>query len=266
MPVLIILIILAFTCIGVARRCTISKSTLANEYVRPGRDTIAVVIEMSPLTYTLRHDTASGFDYEILQDIARRHSVKFSYHPVSDLDRAFRGLQGGKYDLLVASLSSTSALKEFFPLTDPVYLDRQVLVQRRNADSTVAVNSQKELLGDTVWIPDGAPLRSRMRNLAAELGGEIITESQPEYSAEHLCILTALGKIPRAVVNENVARHLAVSYPQLDYSVPVSLNRFQVWAVAPGDSVLLDSINTWLSEFRQTAAYDSLTARYLYIH
>ena len=60
------------------RRCTIEDSTLADDYIRPGHDTIAVAIEMSPLTYTLRHDTASGFDYDILCDIA---SVLAEYRP-----------------------------------------------------------------------------------------------------------------------------------------------------------------------------------------
>ena len=75
--------------------------------------------------------------------------------------------------------------------------------------------------------------------------------------------MTALGNIPRAVVNENIARHLTAEYPQLDISVPISLNQFQVWAVAPGDSILLDSVNSWLLQFKQTAAYDSLTTRYI---
>ena len=263
LPILIIIIILAFAGIGIMRRCTIEDSTLADDYIRPGHDTIAVAIEMSPLTYTLRHDTASGFDYDILCDIARTHNLHLKFHPVSDLDRAFRGLDEGKYDLLVASMPATTALKEFFPLTEPVYIDRQVLVQRRDSDSIVAVTSQKELLEDTVWIPDGAPYSSRLKNLAAELGGNIYFESKPEYSAEHLAIMTALGNIPRAVVNENIARHLTAEYPQLDISVPISLNQFQVWAVAPGDSILLDSVNSWLLQFKQTAAYDSLTTRYI---
>lgn len=259
----ILIIIVIFGVIGIVRRCSMTHSTLSDDYMRPGGDTIAVAIEMSPLTYTLRHDTASGFDYDILSAIGRQHDVAMIFHPVSDLDRAFRGLDAGEYDLLVASMPSTEALKEHFLLTEPVYIDRQVLVQRRSDDSSIAVSSHIDLLEDTVWIPDGAPFRSRLRNLSAELGGNIYFESKPEYSAEHLGIMTALGEITRAVINENLAGHLTKKYPQLDISIPISLNQFQVWAVAPRDSVLLDSVNSWLSEFKENADYDSLVTRYL---
>ena len=60
-------------------------------------------------------------------------------------------------------------------------------------------------------------------------------------------MLTALGKIPMAVVSHATASALGRSYPLLDYSVPVSLNQFQSWALAPRDSVLRDSISAWLS-------------------
>lgn len=263
MPLIIIAVIVILASMGLARRCNSGRSTLADDFVKPDADTLSVAIEMSPLTYCMRNDTAEGFDYQILKDIGRRHGLHIAFWPVSDLDRAFRGLYDKKYDLLVASFPATAKLKEYFPLTDAVYIDRQVLVQRRNADSSLPVANQHDLRGDTVWITDGAPLRSRLQNMAAEMGDELTVESKPEYSAEHLVIMTALGQIPRAVVNENIARHVAADYPDLDYSVPVGFNQFQVWAAAPGDSVLVDSINSWLRSFRTTAAFDSLAAKYL---
>lgn len=248
-------------CFG--RRCGTSSSTLAEDYVKPAGDTVAVAIEMSPLTYTFRNDTAEGFDYFILRDIARRHGLSLVFRPFSDLDRAFLGLRDGKYDLLVASFPSTKALKEYFPLTDAVYIDRQVLVQRRKPDGELPVTSLQQLRGDTVWISAGSPFYTRLRNLSAEMGDSITIERKDDYSAEQLVIMTALGQIPRAVVNEALARRLAADYPDIDVSVPVSLSQFQVWAVAPGDSALLDSLNRWLGEFRSTAAYDSLASKWL---
>lgn len=250
-------------CLNFGRRCSTTESTLADDYVKPSDDTIAVAIEMSPLTYTFCHDTAEGFDYSILKEIGRRHDVRFSFRPVSDLDRAFAGLNDGQYDLVVASFPATSALKEYFPLTDAVYIDRQVLVQRRGADSVPPTRTLQQLRGDTVWISAGSPFRTRLQNLAAEMGDSLTVIPTPEYSAEQLVVLTALGKIPRAVVNENVARLTARDYPDIDYSVPVSLSQFQVWAAAPGDSVLVDSLDRWLDEFQTTATYDSLYNRYL---
>lgn len=264
LPLIIITAIAGLALIGLLRRQDGRRSGLADEYTRPGGDTLAVAIEMSPLTYTLRNDTAEGFDYLLLRDIARSHGIPVEFYPFSKLEEAFRGLDEHRYDLLVASVPSTSTLKKYFPLTDAVYLDRQVLVQL--ADSVGGrgpITSQEQLRGDTVWIAEGSPFTTRLGNMAKELGDTITVISVPGHSSEHLAIMTATGEIRRAVVNEAVARHIAAMYPRLDISTQISFNQFQVWAVAPGDSSLRDSLNVWLGEFRQTESYRRLANRYL---
>ena len=259
----ILIIILAFA--AGYRECSRSGSSrLVEDYRHPGGDTLAVAIEMSPLTYNIADDTIAGFDYEIISDIASRHSLPVKFYPVAQLDKAFLGLRDGEYDMVVASMPATKKLREYFPLTEAVYLDRQVLVQRRDsATGEVPVPDPRRLMGDTVWIAEGSPYRTRLSNLAGELGDTIYVETLPGYSAEHLAILTAVGELPRAVVGEAVARRIADDYPQLDISTPISLSQIQTWAVAPGDSVLLDSLNSWLAEFRHTPAYPRLVKKYL---
>lgn len=263
LTLLIVAAVLALTAIGMLRRCEMSRSTLSNDFRHPEGDTLSVALEMSPLTYTFCKDTADGFDYQILKDIARRHGLKMKFHPVGELEQAFKGLHDGKYDILVASMPKTNSLKKYFPLTDAVYLDRQVLVQLADSMSSSYIKSAHELAGDTVWIPDGSPYLLRMRNLSKELGDSIYVANKEGHSSELLAVLTALGKIPRSVVGEAVARRIAIDYPALDISTPVSLSQLQCWAVAPGDSVLLDSLNLWLDEFKSTPEYDALVERYL---
>lgn len=263
LPFILTIIIILFAAIGLARRCQNSSSTLSNDFVKPGGDTITVAIEMSPLTYTLRNDTASGFDYEILQHIARIHNLALKFYPVSDLHEAFARLDRGDFDLLIASMPATSNLKKYFTLTEPVYIDRQVLVQLVDSDSARFISSQNQLIGDTVWIAEASPFRTRLTNMARELGDTIHISTMPGYSAEHLAIMTALGKIPRAVVSESVARRIAAQYPNLDFSTPISLSHFQSWAVAPRDSILCDSLNTWLEQFVSTSEFQTLSEHYL---
>lgn len=261
-PWLIGAVIVGFIVIGLARRSSTDRSSqLIEEYRHPAGDTIAVAIEMSPLTYTLENDTAEGFDYLMLRDIAASHHIPVRFYPFSQLDKAFQGLYDHKYDLLIAAMPSTSALKEYFPLTDAVYIDRQVLVQA--ADSAPAISSPEQLKGDTVWIAKGKPFRTRLRNMARELGDTIVVIESPEYSSEHLAIMTALGQIKHAVVGHAVAKRVARSYQQLDISTPISLSQFQVWAVAPGDSTLLNELNRYIDEFKSTDRYRTLADRYL---
>lgn len=261
-PIAITCAIALLAVIGFARKCQQSKSSLAYSYVRPGGDTLSVAIEMSALTYNLRNDTADGFDYQILCDIGRQHGVQMVFHPFNELENAFTGLYNGTYDIVVASMASTSALKEVFPLTDAVYIDKQVLVQRGDSVHK-QIKETHQLRGDTVWIVEGSPSATRIQNLASELGDTIHIASIPGYSAEQLAIMTAIGEVPRAVVNEAMVRQIAAEFPTLDISTPISLNQFQCWAAAPGDSLLVDSLNSWLQSFKQTAAFDSLMQQYL---
>ncbi len=261
-PIAITCAIVLLAVVGFARKCQQSKSSLAYSYMRPGGDTLSIAIEMSALTYNLRNDTADGFDYQILCNIGRQHGVQMVFHPFNELENAFAGLYDGTYDIVVASMASTSALKEVFPLTDAVYIDKQVLVQRGDSVHK-QIKETHQLRGDTVWIVEGSPSATRIQNLASELGDTIYIASIPGYSAEQLAIMTAIGEVPRAVVNEAMVRQIATEFPTLDISTPISLNQFQCWAVAPGDSSLTDSLNSWLQSFKQTAAFDSLMQQYL---
>lgn len=260
---ILIAIIAVVTVIGLARRCGDSDAGVVQNFHRPGGDTLAVAIEMSPLTYTFCNDTAAGFDYEIISTIARQHGRQAAFYPIDRLDEAFQGLYIGDYDLLVATIPATSRLREYFPLTNPVYLDRQVLVQRRDSSGNVAVTSQEQLRKDTVYIAEGSPVKIRLENMCKELGDTIYVKTHPGYTSEHLAIMTARGEIPRAVVSSSVARNIASDYPDLDFSTPITLTQYQVWAVAPGDSVLLDSLNTWLDSFKTTEKYGQLVEKFL---
>lgn len=257
---LVIVVVVAFSIIGYMRRQNVNDSSqLIADYHRPGGDTLSVAIEMSPLTYNISHDTIEGFDYLMLRDMARQHGVPVRFYPFTQLLGAFEDLCEGKYDMVVASMPATVTLKEHFPVTEQIYLDRQVLVQRRDE----AIESPVALKGDTVWIASGKPFRTRLANMAAELGDTIIVLEDGEHSAEHLAIMTALGQIKHAVVGEAEARRVAERYPELDISTPVSLSQRQVWAVAPDDSVLVRRLDQWIADFKKTPQYANLVERYL---
>lgn len=263
-PLLVGICVIILASIGIWRRYVHNDSTLALEYERPGTDTLSVAIEMSPLTFNMANDTVAGFDYEILNAIAKRHNQPVKFNPVAGLEQTFQDLYNGKYDLFIGNVPSTARLKDYFPLTDAIYFDKQVLVQRADTvGGRGQVTSQAQLMGDTVWLAEASPFKLRLENLAHELGDTIHTQSKKGITSENLVALTARGEIRQAVVSEAVAKRMAPHYPQLDFSTPISFSQLQVWVVAPGDSVLLDSLNTWLTQFKGTAAFKALEEKYL---
>ncbi|MBP2691167.1 MAG: transporter substrate-binding domain-containing protein [Muribaculaceae bacterium] len=267
LPLLIALLILALSSMWLLGRCSRSnENSIANNFVRPGEDTLVVAIEFSPTSYSLKGSDAEGFDYEMIRDIAAAHGIPVVFHPFVPLDYALEGLQDGKFDMVVATVPSSSDMQQKYLLTDDVFIDRQGLVSRR-ADSLSAdsayIPPQMKLLGDTVWITASSPFRDRLVNLSQELGDTIYILSDPEYSAEHLALLTATGEIKQAVVNEAVARKIASDYPGLDVSTPISLSQFQPWILRSDESALRDSLNIWINRYKETDAYQRLVQKYL---
>ena len=102
-----------------------------------------------------------------------------------------------------------------------------------------------------------------MRNLSHEIGDTIIIRHDSIRSAEQLFMLTAMGKIPRAVINEAKATLLAKDYPEVDISTPVSFTQFQSWVVNKSDSVLADTLDAQIRRFKETPEYEALVRRYL---
>lgn len=228
--------------------------------VKSGGDTIDVAIEISPLSYSMAGDSISGLDYEMITRMTSMHGRPVRLHPFAPLKYALKGLEDGTFDIVISSLPSTRRLKDTLLLTDPVYLDREVLVQRRS--DTTAVRRAEDLGGREVWLAEGSPLADRIHNLAAELGDTITVRSLPGHTAEHLVLLVSAGKIPNAVVNEGIARTVCNRDTTLAFDTPVSFTQFQTWAVSPHNPALRDTLNVWLRQFKNTSAYRTLLERH----
>lgn len=240
-----------------------NETTIVNHFTRPGGDTLVVAIEMAPTSYAMSGDSVVGLDYEMLREIAAAHNLPIVFHPFVPLDYAIEGLKNGDFDIVVASVPSSDRLEKDFLLTDDIFLDRQVLVRQRDTLSVEDIPVQFKILGDTVWIPASSSIRTRLENMSQELGDTIYIMSEPQYSAEHLVILTALGEIKQAVVNESVAKKIASDYDNIDVSTPVSMSQFQPWILNENNTSLRDSLNTWIREYKETPAYKSLVKRYI---
>ena len=266
LPLLMALLILVLAFMWMLGRCSRGdEHAIGQPFSRPDGDTLVVAIEISPTSYTFSRDSIEGLDYEMIKDIAREHGLNIVFHPFVPVDYALNGLKKGDFDMVVASVPSSADLGTEYLLTDDVFIDRQVLVTRKSGTGADSCTTppQFRILGDTVWIAESSPFRTRLTNLSHELGDTIYVKSSPDYSAEHLVLLTALGEIKQAVVNESVARRLTAEYPDVDISTPISLSQFQPWILSPIHQALRDSLNNWIEQYKATDRYKQLTDKYL---
>ena len=179
------------------------------------------------------------------------------------MTNALSELDSGKFDIVISDIPITTELRDKYLFTDPIYADRQTLVQLTDSITGLPpIRTQSDLRGDTVYIAAQSPFMSRLRNLSRELGDTIYVFQDKHYGPEQMMLLTAIGQLKNVVVNEQTARSIAKDYPQLDISLTLSFNQFQSWAVAPDKPQLLDSLNVWIARFKETPQFERLVDIY----
>ena len=175
-----------------------------------------------------------------------------------------QGLETGKYDVIAYGILVTSELKDSLLLTSPIILSKQVLVQRKpvSEHDSLFVKNQLDLAGRTLHVVKGSPSILRIRNLGNEIGDTIYTNEVEKYGSEQLIAMVAHGDIDYAVCDESIARAAADSLPQLDISTDISFTQFYSWGVSKQSPVLLDSLNSWLTKFREGKEYKEIYRKY----
>ncbi len=260
--VLTLALVSAIALMAAIRTCSTRHDGPAG--LRPsGGDTLDVAIEYGPMSLYRYADTLGGFSYDFIRMVADSAGIPLKFHPVTVPGRGEEGLASGLYDIVVAALPATSSADSAFAaFTAPVYLDRQVLVQRRDSTGGVEITSQLQLARHEVWVMADTPIADRLRNLSAEIGDTIYIVEDPSYGSEQLVIMTATGDIPCAVVTEATAKALAPDYPDLDVSTAVSFNQFQAWKMRRSDTLLRARLDSTILRLRTTPAYATLRTRY----
>ena len=233
-------------------------TTSENKTEHSGGDTLDIAIEYSPVTYYTYDDTLGGYNHDLLMMIEAIAKRPFKLHPIVALQKGLDGLNSGLYDVVVAQFPTTSYNRELYIFTQPVYIDQQVLVQRKG----YGIGDQLDLASDTVYIVKGSPMLERIASLSREIGDTIHVASDATYGPEQLVMLVASGDINLAVVNKTIASSLATKLTNIDTSVEISLTQFQAWALKKDRVALRDSINYWLNDVKRSGALEPLQERY----
>lgn len=228
----------------------------------PGRD-YADIAKEGVLRVTLTYGANSyhvndkgeleGFHYQLIKRFAEEHGLTLEVIPEMSIDIQNHLLQTGQCDLIADGRLITEEEVDTTSIrhTLPVNIDRLVLVQRKAETETDSLcphlQSQIELAGKTVCVPEHSFFKQRIRHIMEEIGDSIQIHEIPRYEQEQLMALVAHGDICYAVCEENVVRTHLNQYPQLDTSLPISFNQFYSWTVGAHSPVLLDSINAWIN-------------------
>lgn len=214
--------------------------------------------------YYLSGDTFMGFQYELSKAIAEISGLEVQTRLEMSLSKSLENLSNRECDIIARNIPITSEMREKYLFTDPIVLNKQVLIQRKaDANSGMEpIRNQLDLAGRRLHVPKDSPVILRLQNLSHEIGDTIYIIENDMYSAEQLMIMVAKGEIDYAVCDQQIARATAKKLPELDITTDISFTQLQSWAVRKESPILLDSINSWLRKIRDNGIYDRIYKRY----
>jgi membrane-bound lytic murein transglycosylase MltF len=263
----IILLIIVVIAMIILRNSITSKAEFKylydyNEIVERGE--MNVVTDYNTIGYFVSGDTIQGFQHEMINALMREWGIQINIFLENNLDDNLNGLNEGKYDLVARNIPVNSELKGNFNFTEPLILNKLVLVQRKTQynDSVEPLRQHLELAKKTIHVADGSPSIFRLNNLSNEIGDTIYVIEDQTYEAEQLVMMVASGEIEYTVCDEKVAKRLSQELPEIDIATDISFTQIESWVVRIDSPVLLDSLNSWLSRYKETLEFKNLIAKY----
>lgn len=255
----IVLLLAAFFAMAKLKRCSSVDYVVRGEVLI---DTLNVGIEYSPISFYMDGDTICGFNYDLIKLLANRGGFEIKFYPLSSVEAGLNGLNNQLYDILLAQIPKNSEMMSQYLFTEPLYIDKQVLLQRIDSLGLVVVNSQLDLAGKSVYVIEGTSARERLNSLADEIGGDINVISDDKLGQRELFQEVSDSVIDYAIVSYQSARRFVNDSTNVDLSTDISFSQFQSWVLSVEDSLLCDTINSLIIELKDTPTMLQLYKRY----
>jgi len=216
-------------------------------------NTLNVVTEYNSVDFHVSGDSIAGLQYDLCRYIARRSGIKIQIFLENNLETAIRKLENSRYDVIAQNIPITNVNKQYLAFTVPITQSKQVLVQRkRNADDSVKfIATQLDLANETIYVAKNSPAIMRLNNLAEEIAEPIHIKEISGYTSEQLIYMVEKKEVEYAVADKEIALQNIHLFPDLDFNTDISFTQLQAWALRKTSPVLLDSLNVWITGFKQ---------------
>mgnify|MGYP000696673743 CR=1 FL=1 len=232
---------------------------------------LRMITEYNQSGYFVSGDTVQGFQYELSQAIAKLSGLEVQTHLEMSLAKSFEELSDNKCDVIARNIPITSEMRENYLFTEPIVLNKQVLVQRTAEanNGQAPIRNQLDLAQKTLYIPKvyyAGPAKTPKGMASGSFGPTTAGRMDPYVdlfqSLGGSMIMVAKGDIDYAVCDQQIARMTQKKLPEVDILTDVSFTQLQSWAVRKDSPVLLDSLNSWLQQIKDSGLYDQIYKRY----
>lgn len=230
---------------------------------------LVATTDYNSTNYFVYRGEPMGYQYELLKSFADFIGVKLEIKIINDLESSFKCINIKECDMIALGLTVTKDRSKIVDFSSPLNQTRQMLVQRKPKNwrkmatmdeiESKLLRNTLDLAGKTIHIQKNTIFKTRLKTLSNEIGANINIVEHPNARVEELIDMVNKGEIEYTISDEYIALVNQKYYPDIDTKTPVSFPQNIAWAVRKGATNLLDTINYWLDDFKQTR-----TSAYLY--
>ena len=227
------------------------------------RGVLVAVTNCSDINYNMYNNHPSGFEYELLKDFCDTYDLKLEMIVNDNMDSCFRLLDSKRVDVLATGVGLTKQLKKKYLLSNPIFTQKSVLVQRmpkdwgsmstKNEIESQLLRSPLDLAGKTVHVTKGLHSAKVLEHLSEEIGDTIYVVECDTLNPVELMRLVNEGQIDYTVVDEYIARMASYNLNSVDTKLAISLEQPIGWAIKQqnNDTSLLKALNDWIDNAEQ---------------
>jgi polar amino acid transport system substrate-binding protein len=203
----------------------------------------------------------TGFDNELIADL-RKYAPFEIKQQILPWTGILAGVSTGKYDVAITAAIITKERRQSLDFTSPIADATHYYVKRKDDKS---ISSIKDLNGKTVGVQAGSALLARLPELNAMLekgGGKLgkIVEytSYPEAYQD-----LAVGRVDYVVNTVINLQTLVNEKPGVfELGQAVSGKSFPAWALAKGNTELLEFLNGFIAKEKESGRFAELQKKW----
>lgn len=232
---------------------------------------LVAVTDYGPTSYFVYHGEPMGYQYDFLKRFTEYLGVELDLRLEENLLTSMEMLENGEIDLIAMGLTVTNKRKKYFEFTDPILYTRQVLVQRkpegfekmRTLDEIEShlIRNTLFLAGKTIYVKQGTIYKTQLTVIANNIGDSINIIEDDRWT-DKLIDAVSDGEIDYTIADEHIALVNAREHRNIDVKTPVSFPQKVSWAAQKGQTELVDTINYWLSEYKNKLEFRLLYNKY----
>jgi membrane-bound lytic murein transglycosylase F len=236
------------------------------------RGYINALVDNNSFSYFIYKGKAMGYEYELLQLLAKELNVDLKIKVTSGVEEAIEQLNAGEGDILAFPLTINKPRKELVSFTRTQFTTYQVLVQRKpdnwrkmTADQIEQslIRNPADLHHKDVHVIKGTSGALRIKNLTEELGIDVhVKHNEPSLESESLIQKVALGEIDYTIADHSLARVNTAYYPNLDIETVLGVPHQVAWAVRKNSPDLQSSIDDWMAKIKKEPTFMVIYNRY----